>query len=221
MDEYLASVQNLCIKMESEGGRLGGGKGGSLFLSNGGGQGDDVETFLKKVRDGEEREEEGVGREGRELYERVRKVFKNPPGYREGEADEKVWNEVLNQIPSLSSSLHSTLRSMISFIFSDETFKPPTTYFDRKFNFLPKNTKFNLIQQNQIPTRHQKINCFTVLPDGNKIATGGSEGGILIWNLGGGESVGEFQGHKGGIMALGTVNLVEKDSKYFYFKISG
>lgn len=245
MDEYLTSVQNLCVQLESErggglGGRLGGGfgggfggglggglgeglggglggvRGGSLIFSNGGrrsSSGEDVETFLRKFRDGEEKEEEREGKEGKEIYERIRKVFQNPPGYREGESDEKAWNDVLIQIPTFSSSLHSTLRSMISFIFSDLTLQLPTPYFDRKFNFLPKNTKFSLIQQNQIPTKHQKINCLTVLPDGNKIATGGSEGGILIWNLGGGENVGEFQGHKGGVMALGTVNLVEKEGR--------
>lgn len=148
------------------------------------------------------------------MADKLRKIYTNPPRYKDSPHGHKIYNGLLNKIPNFFDELYLQLKDAITFIFIDESqklfFDPMTK--DHKSAQLAHINRFNLSHNSFIRTNHSKqINCIAVIsPD--QIATGSSDSQIMIWDLHNGDHISTFQGHKGPIISLCNMTLTDKQN---------
>ena len=181
-----------------------------------------IENYLRKVRDfmfsNPEFEpifakEDNICLEMQNLMaEKLKKIYSNPPLYKESSHGHKIFNTFLNKIPVFADELYVQLKDAITFIFIDESqklfFESVTR--DYKSAQLSQINRFNLSHNSFIRTNHSKqINCISVVsPD--KLATGSSDSQIMIWDLHTGDHISTFQGHKAPVIALCSMTLIDR-----------
>jgi len=148
------------------------------------------------------------------MADKLRKIFNNPPLYKESSHGLKIFNSILAKIPNFAEELYTQLKDAVSFIFIDESqklfFESVTK--DNKSAQLTQVNRFNLAQHSYIKTNHSKqINCIAILPP-DRLATGSSDSQIMIWDLYSGDHISTYQGHKGAVISLCSMTLVDKQS---------
>lgn len=183
-----------------------------------------IEAYLRKIRDfifsSQEVEiimpkEDNISFEMQNLMaDKLRKIFNNPPLYKESLQGQKIFSACLNKIPTYTTELYEQLKEAITFIFIDESqklFFDPVTK-DHKSAQLPIMSHLNLVHNSYIRTNHTKqINCIAVL-SGDRLATGSSDSQIMIWDLTTGEHISTFQGHKGPVISLCQMTVSDKQN---------
>ena len=145
------------------------------------------------------------------MADKLRKIYNNPPLYKESSHGHKIYNTLISKIPSFAEELYTNLKDAMTFIFIDESQKLffDSVTKDHKSCQLSQQNQFNLVQNSYIKTGHSKqINCLAVVED--KLATGSSDSQIMIWSLDTGEHISTFQGHKGPIVSLSSMTMIDK-----------
>ena len=109
-----------------------------------------------------------------QLVDNLKKMYMNPPVYKDTDQGQKVYKEILHSIPALFNEYFKKFHSMISFIFAEEIKKVnlDPIFPDNKSAQLDIRGKLSLSQASVIPTNHAKqISCLTSVGE-DKVATG-------------------------------------------------
>lgn len=146
------------------------------------------------------------------MADKLRKIYSNPPLYKESTHGHKIFNGILAKVPSFADDLYLQLKDAITFIFIDESQKLffDSVTKDHKSAQLSQINRFTITQQSYIKTTHSKqINCIAVLSE-DRVATGSSDNQIMIWDIFSGEHISTYQGHKGAVISLCSMTMIDK-----------